>query len=190
MKCVVCCIMPLLAVASQVEAGVVSFDPPVQFVDFGTGNPSEVTFTLTITDFGVAAGYNAVDILIGSDDLVILDWQPKWTWNLCDFATCDGQADGSIYASAWDWGYFGTQSPTPANQLLGTLTISTAGLEPGEYYVGIDADRDGGQSLLTAGTSSEPLYGAGKVRVIPEPATIILLGFGGYLSFARRRSCR
>jgi PEP-CTERM motif len=170
-------------VGSSAMGGTIDFGGDVT-IDRGVDSPM-VDFDLMITDFGAAAGYNAVDVIVGSDDGLAVSFAMN-TPGVTQFFG-GSAADTSVYASGWKFGYFGTTSPTPTAQLLGTLTVDTTGLAEGQYTVQINGDTDGGKSVLTAGVTTEPLIGSATITVVPEPATLALLGIGGLVTAMRRR---
>jgi hypothetical protein len=71
---------------------------------------------------------------------------------------------------------------------VGAITLDASGLSPGDYEVFVDSDLDFGTSSLGLGTAGEPLFGSAVVRVLPEPATLALLGVGA--SVCGRRAGR
>jgi hypothetical protein len=75
---------------------------------------------------------------------------------------------------------------TPGEMLLmGMLTVDATGLPEGSYAVGV---YNPSSVLANTARAEDPLSGEGVVRVIPEPATLALLGVGGLAFLRRRRS--
>ena len=74
--------------------------------------------------------------------------------------------------------------------VVGQATFKTAGLAVGIYYADVDptAAGDDGWSMLSLGAETEPISGRGEVRIIPEPASLMLLGLGAAVGFRRRRA--
>jgi hypothetical protein len=180
MKRVAFVAVPLVLVVSSTRGGTIGFDPPIQVVD--PSIETQVVFDLTVESLDQMASFNAFDLVAGSDDLAVVRWELAFPGVCFD---CWLIPPG-IYSSDLKFGWFGFIPQIGEGTLLGKLTVDVAGLAPGEYTVVVDPIRDGGLSTVTQDAQSELMSGVGKVVVIPEPATIILLGLGGSLSLTRR----
>lgn len=173
--------MLLLAAGSgSALAGTISFTPDEVTIDPAV-DPTVFTLDLTIGSSSLAA-FDAIDLFMGSDDLTITGFKPWCDWG-CFFD--HSSPDTSVYASGWKYEYFGNLRPAEGFW-LGWLTVDAGGLPEGTYSVMVDADRDGFRSTLTGGGVSEPLYGLATVHVVPEPATVTLLGLGAFAVMRRR----
>jgi len=75
---------------------------------------------------------------------------------------------------------------TPGTPIfIGNITVDAAGLGLGTYSVEVR----GGDSVLTdTAATADSLVGSGLLNVVPEPATLMLLGIGGLAALRRRRS--
>jgi hypothetical protein len=131
--------------------------------------------------------FDEADILIGSPDLSITDfvYDPVWV----------SRMDSRLPAPTYGIGrftydvYVGGKTTDPVGTTtidLGTVTVDATGLAEGTYDVMVDSDLDSLFSLLWFDGQFERLKGIGSVVVIPEPATIALLGLA-VLGLRRRR---
>lgn len=159
--------------------GTVSFDPPVREVD-----PS--ISTVTTFEVGIAASdlgmFEALDMIIGSDDLQVVSWDFGDYTRFFELVLPAG-----IYPSDLRISHFTAPVAMPFS--AGEVTVDAAGLQPGMYQVVVDADRDNLWSRIQLGLADDPLYGEGFVSVIPEPGTLALLALGT-LGLARRHRGR
>lgn len=88
--------------------------------------------------------------------------------------------------------------PLNAPIFMGVLTVEIpGGTRPGVYDILVNGDLDGtSKVVLFPSNDTETLFGAlgarglgvaGQVTVVPEPATLALLGVGGLVALGRRR---
>lgn len=158
-------------------AGTVSFEPQERVVDPAVS--TRTTFEVVISETPLGT-FESVDLILGSDDLQITEWEFAF-FVICDFGACADPA--GVYPSDLQFGWFGPPVLPPFH--LGTLTVDASGLGRGTYSVIVDAQRDGGRSTLALGTNIDTLFGSATVTVIPEPATLALLAIGAVFSFHR-----
>ena len=80
----------------------------------------------------------------------------------------------------------------PLPMQIGTLTITAPmDLLEGPYSVDVDTSLEANKvsKIKVSGTTViDPLLGSGAVHVVPEPATLALLGIGGVFALRRRRT--
>ena len=200
----------LLAVGvAQASAfgGVISFDPNPVSVNVLAGDSPVVKFDVFIEQLGdVSNQFGSFDIVFGAG--VIADGDTSgltmvgWEWDTDLFQRqaqppgINPDAASSIYLDDIKIGFSVLQNSWPGGPIdttnpvrIGSLTVDVTGLAEGKYEVLVDFARD--NTSLAVGGNSDPgrsyLFGAGSVNVVPEPATISLLGLASLALIRRRR---
>ncbi|MCP4593615.1 MAG: PEP-CTERM sorting domain-containing protein [bacterium] len=150
---------------------------------------TDVILDLTVTVGGLAE-FDGVDCILGwhqAGDLTF-DYSQTFKDNtliqsgptydtLAGFYTNDAKLGGTQFGSA-----------IGSTILVGQATFKTDGLAPGDYLVEINPTEDSGYSAIGLLGNTEPLSGSGFVTVIPEPASLMLLGLGAAVGLRRRRA--
>lgn len=150
--------------------GQVTFEPDRQIVDPDTG--------VTTTSFVVSVSSDMLDriasarLLFTADALVVTDFMLDADFRSnFDLTFVDTGGTGTFFSGINV--EVVNLSGTAAQMLpavVGTLTVETAGLAPGEYTVAVNADADGGRSVLSDVALPEiadALFGSATVAVIP-----------------------
>lgn len=167
-------------VASASFAGTVQFDPALtEVLITDIANPVVIQATLNAD----AGNFDAANVVIGANDgLTITDFSYTQEFSdAADFLQAP-QVIGIYTSDLFVGGFASAGLSTPL--VLGTLTVTlppTAQVGD-EFLFSVDPSIDGFSSL-----GSEPLNGSGMVRVVPEPATLCLLGLGAVGLIRRRR---
>jgi hypothetical protein len=154
--------------SSSAFGGTIEFTPDT--VKYNAGDV--VTLDLSIGS-SLLTTFDSVDIIVGSDDLTITDFEFGAFTRFFESSA----PDTSVYPSGWKFGFFGPASFSEEFH-LGTLTVVDPRLF-GTYTVLVDAARDGGRSTVAGSGFTDGLTGVATVYAgVPEPATLSLLAIG------------
>ena len=169
---------------ADAHAGKVSFDPKVHVIDLTAGDSPVVTFDLALAKLEMD-GFYAIDFVVGSDNLNIVDFAFDPLIKGC--FDCPPALPAGLYPSDLAVSFLSSWGPRRAPLALGTLTVDVTGLGPGSYELVIDpAFKE--HNFVTWVTPTESLIGLGRIEIVPEPATLALLGFASLAVVCRRRT--
>jgi hypothetical protein len=179
-----------LAFASSAFAGTVTF---VSTTGGQVNEGDDAVFEVFVQSSSLAS-FDTVFMVVGSDEGLPLNFQFAQSFlNLTTLVPADPTSFG-VYPS--DSAFGGNRFANPAFTaplLVGTLTVDTTGLGLGAVRdVFVSAERETEMigsplSLVASGAVQDPLSGTGQFTIVPEPATMMMLGLGGLAAAYRRR---
>lgn len=173
--------------ASCAWAGTVVFDPPTAEIDVGEG--ADLSFDLWVsTEMGFI---ELLDMILGSSTVPM--HPGHWRYSM-EIYVAAGSLGPPVYQDVYSYGldgigFFAFMGPLASPVHLSTLAIDASGLPVGDHFVLVDGQYDNGRSNVWLGTECDLLFGSAMISVIPEPATLALVGLGAVgLLCGRKRS--
>lgn len=175
-----------LMAGSSAFAGLATFSPsPQDNIPEGTAT---VSMDLTVTA-EVLQNFDGADILLNSDVPFTFAYSDGFKAAANAFVLDPGVPlnQGIRANDLYIAGLATTVGALGTSINVGTVTFDSSALTPGTYSILVSSDADNGISFLgRGGATTEGLTGSGSFTVIPEPASLGLLGLGA-LGLLRRR---
>lgn len=185
--------LPLVFAVCSAHAEIIEFVPEVAVLDMRSLSTT-VTFDVILSGIppieGVHGGVSAIDIVVGTDGPLILN---SFMYDAVFFTP--GVPEGppvpgpfGVYRSDL---YFGgglslSRRFGGPTQHLGLLTVGVpGGLATGDYTFQVSSEHD----QFSNANGERRLYGRGTVRIVPEPATLVLGMVGAAWLLLQRMGC-
>lgn len=167
--------------------GLISFEPEKTTIDIDAGDSTLVKINVFVSGLGaINDGFQSLDVLFGANELDLVDFVIETTLSF-GFINVDTNPVTGVYADEILAGGFAFAAiPAVGPVLFGSLTVEAAGLGYGNYEIIVDGFNDGDRSVAV-NVTRDILAGVGSINIVPEPATITLLGLASLALIRRRR---